>query len=412
MLTAAIAIALLAGVACAAIAIAYRATAGARAAREALRASEAKYRETAERAKTMEGGSRLAGDVAHDLNDLLTAITGHTELLIASLDPSTQAVHDAIEIRRAALSAARLTRSLRTLGAQRASSDVIDVNAVTARTVESLQRMLGRDVEVSLALDDSIGRVKLDASQLEEIVLNLGVHARDMMPGGGRLKVATTMHQDEGRSRGAGAAPAYVRLIVADTSGGMSEAARARMFEPFFASGETGDRAMGLAKVDAIVKQAGGRIQVESAAGVGTTFLIDLPATSEPAAAPEPSAAEMGLAAPVLVVEDEPRVRELIRLVLVRAGYEVVAVAEPHAALAALHRQPSMSMMLVDVVIPEMDGYALVEEARKVAPDVRVVFMSGFALDPTRHPAGVGFLAKPFTVESLVGIVKETLGSR
>jgi two-component system cell cycle sensor histidine kinase/response regulator CckA len=411
MLIASVALALLGAVAGAAIAAAYRANAGARAARDALRAADAKHRETVERAKTMEAGARLAGDVAHDLNDLLTAITGHTELLIASLDPSSQAVHDANEIRRAALSAARLTRSLRTLDVHRASTDVIDVNAVTARTVESLQRMFGQDTEVRLALDDRIRRVRLDAPQLEEIVLNLGLHARDMMPGGGRLRIATMMHHDEAHA-GTGAAAEYVRLTVADTGGGLSDAARARMFEPFFASGETGDRAMGLAKVDAIVKQAGGRIQVESDVGVGTTFIIDLPASSEQAADGGAPAAEIGLTAPVLVVEDEPRVRELIRVVLVRAGHEVIAVADPHEALAALHRQPRMSLMLVDIVIPEMDGYALVEEARKIAPDVRVVFMSGFAKDPARHPSGAGFLAKPFTVESLVGIVKENLGSR
>ena len=403
-------IALLVAVTCAALFVAYKAAGAARLAQEAVSTSEERYRTSVERAKTMEGGSRLAGDVAHDLNDLLTAITGHTELLIASLEPSSPSVHEANEIRRAALSAARLTRSLRALGARRGSTDVIDVNEVTRRTVESLRRMLGSGIDVSLALDDAIRCVRLDASQLEEIVLNLGLYARDTMPGGGRISITTAMHAE--RRAGASAGDEYVRLTVADTGTGVPEAARARLFEPFFASGDAENRAMGLSKVDAIVKQAGGRIEVQSTAGAGTTFIIDLPATSETPAAPEVSPAEMPATAPILVVEDEPRVRELIRLVLVRAGHEVVAVAEPHAALAALHRQPSMSMMLVDVVIPEMDGYALVEEARKVAPDVRVVFMSGFALDPTRHPAGVGFLAKPFTVESLVGIVKETLGSR
>ena len=168
---------------------------------------------------------------------------------------------------------------------------------------------------------------------------------------------------------------------------------------------------MGLAKVDAIVRQAGGRIHVESAAGVGTTFTIDLPATSEPAAAPDLAFVETRLTAPVLVVEDDPRVRELIRLVLVRAGHEVVAVAGPHAALAALNRQPAISLMLVDVVMPEMDGYDLVVEGRKISPGVHVVFMSGFARDTARHPSGDGFLAKPFTVESLTGIVQEALAA-
>ena len=162
--------------------------------------------------------------------------------------------------------------------------------------------------------------------------------------------------------------------------------------------------------LDALVKQAGGRIRVDSAAGVGTTFTIDLPATSEPAAVPDRSLAETRLtAAPVLVVEDEPGMRELIRLVLVRAGHEVVTVAGPHAALAALNRQPAIALMLVDVVMPEMDGYDLVAEVRKISPGVHVVFMSAFAPDPTRQPSGDGFLGKPFTSESLIDIVEKAL---
>jgi CheY-like chemotaxis protein len=218
------------------------------------------------------------------------------------------------------------------------------------------------------------------------------------------------MHTSDDRDAASGAPREYVRMIVADTSGGMSAAAQARLFEPFFASDGVGGSAVGLAKVDAIVKQAGGRIQVESAAGAGTTFTIDLPATSEQVGAAA-AFVETRMMAPVLVVEDDPRVRELIRLVLVRAGHEVVAVAGPHAALAALHRQTAISLMLVDVVMPEMDGYDLVVEARKISPGVHVVFMSGFARDGARHPSGDGFLAKPFTVESLTGIVQEALAT-
>ena len=203
----------------------------------------------------------------------------------------------------------------------------------------------------------------------------------------------------------------FVRMIVADTGDGMSPAAQSKLFEPFLAGDDAGERAIGLAKVDAIVRQAGGRIHVQSAPGAGTTFTIDLPATSESAAAPEPLVADTQLPLPVLVVEDEPRVRELIRLVLVRAGHEVVAVAGPRAALAALNRQPAVSLMLVDLIMPEMDGYDLVVEARAIAPRVRVVFMSGFAPDHARHPSGDGFLAKPFTVESLTSVVKAALAA-
>jgi len=410
MVTAPVAIALLGAVTSTAIVAACVAIRQARAARAALCASHQTHGGSVELATTLEADSRLAGDVAHDLNDLLTAITGHTELLIASLDPSSTSLQAAHEIRRAALSAARLTKPLRTLsGGHRAPTDVIDVNAVAARTATSLQGMLGQTIDVTLTLDNDIKRIKVGASHLEEIVLNLCIHARDAMPNGGHLTVATTMHTHDGRDAASGAPGEYVRMVVTDTGGGMSADAQSRLFEPFFARDDAGGNAIGLAKVDAIVKQAGGRIQVDSAAGVGTTFTIDLPATSETAAVPERARAEARLTAPVLVVEDEPGMRELIRLVLVRAGHEVVTVAGPHAALAALNRQPAISLMLVDVVMPEMDGYDLVAEARKVSPRVHVVFMSAFAPDPARHPSGDGFLAKPFTTESLIGIVEKAL---
>jgi two-component system cell cycle sensor histidine kinase/response regulator CckA len=378
------------------------ATAGARRTRRAARQLSRKIEER----------GRLAGDVAHDLNDLLTAITGHTELLIAHLDPAGGSIQDAHEIRRAVLSASRLTKPLRTLsGGTRVSTAVIDVNAVTARTASALERMLGPQIEVTLALDNDIKRIKVGASHLEEIVLNLGVHARDAMPNGGRLTLATTMHTQQGRDGAGGAPTEYVRIVVADTGGGMTVVAQSRLFEPFFTSEDAGGSAVGLAKVDAIVKQAGGRIRVDSVAGVGTTFTVDLPATSEPTAAPDTASADTRLTTPVLVVEDDPRVRELIKLVLVRAGHEIIAVAGPHAALTELHRQPAVSLMLVDVVMPEMDGYDFVHEARKITPGVHVVFISGFARDATRHPAGDGFLAKPFTVESLTGVVRAALAA-
>lgn len=283
MVTATVAIAVLGAVTFIAIAAACMATLRARAARAALRAGDRMHGESVELARTMEADSRLADDVAHDLNDLLTAITGHTELLIAGLDPSGTSIQDAYEIRRAALSAARLTKPLRTLsGGHRAPTDVIDVNAVATRAAKGLQQMLGPNIEVTLALDHDIKRVRIAAYHLEEIVLNLGIHARDAMPHGGCLTVATAMHTHDERNAASGAPSEYVRIVVTDTSNGMSADAHARLFEPLFASGDAGGNSIGLAKVDAIVKQAGGRIQVDSPAGVGTTFTIDLPATWRP----------------------------------------------------------------------------------------------------------------------------------
>ena len=409
-MTASVPIAVCGAVAFIAIGAACAAIWRARATRAALRARDQEQGKSVELARTLEADSRLAGDVAHDLNDLLTAISGHAELLIANLDPSSTSLQDAREIRRAALTAARLTRPLRALSdGHRVPTDVIDVNVVAARSAKALQQMLGPNIPVTLALDQDIKRVQIAPHHLEEIVLNLGMRARDAVPHGGGLTVATARHTPDERDAESGATSEYVRIVVTDTSGGMSAGTQARPFEPLFVSDHTGGNAIGLAKVDAIVKQAGGRIRVNSAVAIGTTFTIDLPATPEPPTVPEGARTDTGPTGSVLVVEDEPGMRELIRLVLVRAGHEVVTVAGPRAALAALHHHPAIALMLVDVVMPEMDGYEVVAEARKLSPNVHVVFISAFAPDPARHPSGDDFLAKPFTSESLTSIVAHAL---
>ena len=405
IVTAPVAITMCAVVAIIAIAVSCAAMLRLRATSAALRACEAERRDSVERERGLESSNRMTGDVAHDLNDLLTAIAGHTELLMAGMAPSAAGMQDAREIRNAALSAARLTRPLRALSA----ATVVDVNAVTAHAMKSVAPMLGPNIDVVLALDDEVKRIRIGATHLEEIVLNLAIRARDVMPNGGRLTVATTMHTHDRRDPGGVGPSQQVRLVVVDTGEAISPDARSKIFEPFFASEDVSTGAMALAKVHAIVQRAGGRVQVERAPGGGTAFTIDLPATSEAAAGPAAAAAEARLTPPVLVVEDEPGLRELIRVVLVRAGHEVVAVAGPHAALSALNRQPAIRLALMDVVMPEMDGYDLATEARKVAPGIHVVFMSAFAHDSARHPGGDTFLAKPFTVESLTGIVRDAL---
>jgi signal transduction histidine kinase/CheY-like chemotaxis protein len=376
-----------------------------RAAKAALHACEAKHRESVERERRMESTNQMAGDVAHDLNDLLTAIAGHTELLMAGMAPSASGLQEAREIRDAALRAARLTRPLRGLNA----TTVVDVNAVTAHAMKSVEQMLGPNIHVVLALGGDVKRIRIGATHLEERLLNLAIRARDAMPNGGRLTVTTTMHSHD-RHHPEGVGPSQqVRLVVADTGDAISAEKRAQLFEPFFAGEDDSTSAMALAKVNAIVRQARGRIQVEPAPGGGTAFTIDLPATSEAAAGAMVAATAARVTPPVLVVEDEPGLRELIKVVLARAGHEVVAVAGPHAALAALNRQPAIKLALMDVVMPEMDGYDLATEARKISPGIHVVFMSAFAHDSARHPGGDAFLAKPFTVESLTGTVREAL---
>jgi two-component system cell cycle sensor histidine kinase/response regulator CckA len=375
----------LAGVAAAAIAAAGIAIGWGRAVRAASRADKAQFDQ---RVDALEAGSRLAADLAHDLDDLLTAVVGQAELLMAGTDPSAAQTQGAREIRDAALKAARLTRPLRSVGGSRPSStDVIDVNDVITTAAGFLRRKLGPGIEVKLMLDPAVKPIQIGAGRLDALVLTLGIRAGEAMPDGGRLTIATAVDARGSRQQVEGSPlPEYTRLIMTN-NGVVSVTSPASVVE--------------------IVNEAGGRVLVESLDGGGTRFTIDLPATSEPVA-PLRAAATQSRAA-VLVVEDEPGVRELITVVLARAGHEVVAVDGPHAALAALHRQPVISLMLVDVIMPEMDGYDFVAEARKSTPGVQVIFMSSFAPDASRQAPRDRFLAKPFGVEQLTALVNETL---
>jgi signal transduction histidine kinase/CheY-like chemotaxis protein len=397
-----------------------------RTARAALLASEEKCRQLVEQVpgreaaarahdqqlqqQTIEAVGRLAGDIAHDLNNLLTAIAGYTELLITKLKQTDPMMQDAHEIRRAALGAARLTKQLLAVSRnQPETTEVIDVNAVVARTAGVLKRMLGDDIGVTLALDGDVKRIKVGARHVEEIVLNLALNARDAMPNGGRLTFATVMHTHTERDAANGQSGEFVRLIITDTGCGIPKEIQSTVFEPFLTTRGTVGSAIGLAKVYDIVKKSGGRIHLDSSAGVGTTFTVDLPATSEPSVASNSTPSSPRLeAGSVLIVEDEPRVRELVKVMLVRAGHDVMAAAGPHEALALLKRPNDIKLVLIDIVLPEMNGYDLAAEVRKIAPDAHIVFMSGFACDLMRQSAD-SFLAKPFTVEALTNIVHDAL---
>jgi signal transduction histidine kinase len=368
-----------------------------------------------QQARKMEAIGRLAGGIAHDFNNLLTAITGYTELVAANLALTDPMIQDVYEIRRAALSAGRLTKQLLAFSSnQRMHSEVLDVNAIVARTAGILRRTLGEDIGVTLALDPAIKPIKADAGQIEQIVLNLAVNARDAMPDGGHLTLTTTMQPcgaEHAAIAPAGDAADYVRLTIEDTGCGMSEETQSKVFEPFFTTKGTNGTGLGLATVYGIVAQSHGHIAIASTVGVGTTFTIDLPATLEPLEAGEPAAPRRHVEdyATVLIVEDDPRVRRLIEIVLRRAGHDVVSVAGPRDALAALNSQADFNLVLTDVVMPEMNGYDLAAEVRRIVPCARVVFMSGFACDIVRQPVADPFLAKPFTIESLTTAVQQAL---
>ncbi len=365
-----------------------------------------------QQAQKMEAVGRLAGGIAHDFNNLLTAISGFTELLIAGLTPTDPRIQDAYEIRRAVLSAGRLTQQLQAFSRnQRTRTEIVDLNGVIARTAAVLKRSLGGDIVVALALDPGLSPVKADPGHLEQIVLNLALNARDAMPTGGRLSITTSMHVQADR---ASLVPpgSYVRVSVADTGCGISEAIQAHVFEPFFTTKGSNGTGIGLATVYGIVKQSGGFITLKSAQGSGTMFTIDLPATSGVPAASDTATLTPRFipgCATILVVEDDPLVRELTERILRRAGHDIVSVPGPLEAIAALRAQRDINLMVTDIVMPDMNGYDLAEEARKISPGLRVVFMSGFTSDEFRCVVKERFVPKPFTAASLTGAVQRAL---
>ena len=247
---------------------------------------------------------------------------------------------------------------------------------------------------MTLALDPDIPRIKADAGQLEQVVVNLVINARDAMPGGGHLTLTTSPYAGD-RDPASGCAREYVRLTIADTGCGIPPDTRSKVFDPFFTTKGAAGAGLGLATVYGIVMQNGGRIDLDSTVGVGTTFIIDLPATSETSPVAELSAAPPGIVdgyARVLIVEDDPGVRQIVEIVLRRAGHDVVAVEGPQEALAFLSGQSDINLVLTDVVMPEMNGYELAAEIQKIAPGARIVFMSGYAHDTSRQPVDDPFL--------------------
>jgi two-component system cell cycle sensor histidine kinase/response regulator CckA len=360
----------------------------------------------------MEAIGRLACGIAHDFNNLLTAATGYSELVIANLAGADPVIlEDVHEIRRAALSAARLTKQLLAFASpQRAHTEVLDVNAIVTHTAGILRRTLGENVGVTLALDPDLPRTRADAGQIEQVILNLAVNARDAMPNGGHLTLTTGPYMGDRDPRGC--RREYVRLTVADTGCGIPAGTQSKVFDPFFTTKGASGTGLGLATVYGIVTQSGGHIDLDSTVGVGTTFTIDLPVTSEASVVADLAARPprfVGGCAKVLIVEDDPGVRQIVEIVLRRAGHEVVAVEGPQEALAVLQGQSDINLVLTDVVMPQMNGYDLAAEVRKIAPRARIVFMSGYAHDSVRHPADEAFLAKPFTAESLTDLVQHAM---
>jgi two-component system cell cycle sensor histidine kinase/response regulator CckA len=372
-------------------------------------------------AQKMEAVGRLAGGIAHDFNNLLTVITSYSDLLLEGLEQDDPRRDDLEQVRKAAEGAAALTRQLLAFSRQQVVEPrVISLNAVVEGFEKMLRRVIGEDVELATSLAPELGPVKADLGQLEQILMNLVVNARDAMPTGGKLTIETaSVEHVPGDATGGGARAGrrFVMLAVSDTGCGMDEATKARIFEPFFTTKEPGKgTGLGLATVYGIVKQSGGLIWVYSEPGQGTSFKIYLPqvdATAAPGAAALDAPAARGTET-VLLVEDAAAVRAVTKQALGRHGYTVLEAPNGEAALrlAQKHRGP-IHLLLTDVVMPALSGRQLAEQLAALRPDMRVLYASGYTDDAVvRHgivEAKAAYLQKPFTPDTLARKVRAVL---
>ncbi len=375
-----------------------------------------------EQAQKMDAVGRLAGGVAHDFNNLLTVILGRTDILLHPLKPEDPMRRGIELIQRTAGRAADLTRQLLAFSRKQVLEPVVlDLSAVTTDMKDMLGRLIGEDIALLTTPTPGLGRVKADRGQIEQVIMNLAVNARDAMPQGGRLIVETADIDldDEYVRRHVGARPGpHVMLAVSDTGTGIPHEIQPQIFEPFFTTKEQGKgTGLGLATVYGIVKQSGGYIEVDTEPGQGTTFRIYLPRLDAEAAPVDritrPAAAAGGTET-ILLVEDEEGVRELARDILRTSGYTVLEARNgPEALLLCERHQGPLDMLLTDVVMPRMSGRELAERLAPLRPDLSVLYMSGYTDDAViRHGvlgAGTAFLQKPFTPAALVLRVRETL---
>jgi two-component system, cell cycle sensor histidine kinase and response regulator CckA len=373
-------------------------------------------------AQKMEAIGRLAGGVAHDFNNLLTVIRGSCDFLLEGLPERSAAREDVDEIRKAADAAAALTRQLLAFSRQQVvQPKLVLVEEVLANNGKILRRLIGEDIKLNMVLSSTPSTVRIDPGQLEQIVINLAVNARDAMPVGGQVTIETRaveIDDSYARTHSAVTPGRFVMIGVSDTGVGMDERTRARIFEPFFTTKEAGKgTGLGLSTVYGIVKQAGGMVGVYSEPGHGATFKIYLPIVDATAAGPQegaPAAVPRGTET-VLVVEDAPGVRSVVRISLERRGYTVIEAAGGQDALRILaDRARHIDLLVTDVVMPEMSGRQLVDRVRTLRPDVKVIYMSGYTDEAVvRHgvlEAGVNYIQKPFSPDELGRMVRLVLG--
>jgi signal transduction histidine kinase/CheY-like chemotaxis protein len=372
-------------------------------------------------AQKMEALGRLAGGVAHDFNNLLTVIKGHGALLLERLKPPDPLNGSGQQIVRAADRAASLTRQLLAFSRMQVLQPaVLDLNVLLSDTAKFLTRLIGEDVALTFRSGESLGRVKADAGQIEQVVLNLAVNARDAMPGGGKLTIETQnviVDRQFAQTRPPMQPGQYVLLAVTDTGQGMDSDTLAHIFEPFFTTKELGKgTGLGLATVYGVVKQSDGYIWVNSELGKGTRFEVYLPQVDEPAESRRPEripAAPTHRRKTVLVAEDEEAVRELASEFVRSAGYNVITAQDGAEALAIAERSDEpIHVLVTDVVMPNVRGPELAKRLKGLRPDVKILYMSGyleFGRDAGEFLEEGLFLQKPFSRETLVDKVGEAL---
>ncbi len=384
----------------------------------ALRESELQTRQL----QKMEAVGQLAGGIAHDFNNLLTVISGRTYLLLAGLAADHPHRKGIETIDATAQRAAVLTRQLLAFSRKQVLAPrVLDLNEVVAGLKDILDRLIGESIDLTFELAPVLGTAKLDRGQIEQVLVNLVVNARDAMPDGGRIVMQTlNVDLDEAflRQDGGGTPGAHVMVAVSDTGTGMDEHTRARIFEPFFTTKEVGKgTGLGLATVLGIVQQSGGRIRVDTQVGAGTTFRVYFPRVEEAATA------EAGVAAPprggretVLVVDDETEVQALLQTALTSWGYSVLGVTSPSEAIRlAEHHPVPIDLLVTDMVMPEMNGAVLSERLVAMHPAMATLFMSGYgdysAESMAHSRAPTGFLQKPFAPDAVARKVRDLLDS-
>jgi two-component system cell cycle sensor histidine kinase/response regulator CckA len=372
-------------------------------------------------AQKMEAVGRLAGGVAHDFNNLLTVISSYSQLVSNDLAADDPRRADLDEVMKAATAAAGLTRQLLAFSRQQVLEPrVLDINDIVDTAGKMLKRLIGEDIDLVTRLADDIVAIKADPGQIEQILMNLAVNARDAMPDGGKLTIETdNVELDEAyRHEHPLVQPgSYVMLAMTDTGSGMSEEVREHIFEPFFTTKELGKgTGLGLATVYGIAQQSGGHIWCYSEPGHGTTLKIYFPRVEErPAAAAAPTATpSLRGDETILVAEDADSVRDVARDVLIRYGYRVLLAPDGRAALELANAHlDEIDLLLTDVVMPEVSGRQLAERLRELRPTLKVLFVSGYTDDAIiRHgmlEPGINYLQKPFSPQSLARKVREVL---